>query len=165
MVGLRTCSGCAQVDSVPGVTNDVAERIRPAVADDVPAVRDVTDGQGVGRLLLRFVDAHARALGLGEIRLCTAAGQPSGHQVRATSLRTSGRPAGRSSASSRTRRLSVLFRGFCTVTRRIAASFSAYRVPRSHGGGRLRGEFLIGAGLSVSAVTSGLSVAGVTVGA
>lgn len=135
MVGLRTCSGCAQVDSVPGMTNDLSERARPAVAADVPAVRDVTDaayrhyierigvvpqpmeadhaadvaagkvfvtgepvvglvvveafpdhlfldsiavrpdahGRGVGRLLLRFVDAHARALGLGEVRLYTNA--------------------------------------------------------------------------------------------
>ncbi|MFD9095155.1 GNAT family N-acetyltransferase [Streptomyces collinus] len=117
------------------MTNDLGERVRPAVADDVPAVRDVTDaayrpyierigvvpqpmeadhaadvaagkvfvtgepvvglvvveafpdhlfldsvavrpdahGQGVGRLLLRFVDAHARALGLGEVRLYTNA--------------------------------------------------------------------------------------------
>ncbi|MET8582140.1 GNAT family N-acetyltransferase [Streptomyces collinus] len=117
------------------MTKDLSERVRPAVADDVPAVRDVTDaayrpyierigvvpqpmeadhaadvaagkvfvtgepvvglvvveafpdhlfldsvavrpdahGQGVGRLLLRFVDAHARALGLGEVRLYTNA--------------------------------------------------------------------------------------------
>src|SRR3954464_15472538 len=70
--------------------------------------------------------------------------QLSGHQVRAMSLRTSGRPAGRSSASSGSRRASVLFRGFCTVVRRMAASFSAYRVPRSHGGRPFWGEFLIG---------------------
>ncbi|MER6471808.1 GNAT family N-acetyltransferase [Streptomyces collinus] len=117
------------------MTNDLGERARPAVADDVPAVRDVTDaayrhyierigvvpqpmeadhaadvaagkvfvtgepvvglvvveafpdhlfldsiavrpdahGRGVGRLLLGFVDTHARALGLGEIRLYTNA--------------------------------------------------------------------------------------------
>ncbi|MFC9280432.1 GNAT family N-acetyltransferase [Streptomyces collinus] len=117
------------------MTIDLGERVRPAVADDVPAVRDVTDaayrhyierigvvpqpmeadhaaavaagkvfvtgepvvglvvveafpdhlfldsvavrpdarGRGVGRLLLRFVDAHARALGLGEVRLYTNA--------------------------------------------------------------------------------------------
>ncbi|WP_317442504.1 GNAT family N-acetyltransferase [Streptomyces collinus] len=117
------------------MTNDLSERARPAVADDVPAVRDVTDaayrpyierigvvpqpmeadhaadvaagkvfvtgepvlglvvveafpdhlfldsiavrpdarGRGVGRLLLRFVDAHARALGLDAVRLYTNA--------------------------------------------------------------------------------------------
>lgn len=48
--------------------------------------------------------------------------QPSGHQVRAMSLRISGRSAGRSSASSRTWRVSVFLGGFCTVTRRMAAS-------------------------------------------
>ncbi|MEU4036316.1 GNAT family N-acetyltransferase [Streptomyces collinus] len=117
------------------MTNDLSGWARPAVADDVPAVRDVTDaayrpyierigvvpqpmeadhaadvaagkvfvtgepvlglvvveafpdhlfldsiavrpdarGRGVGRLLLRFVDAHARALGLDEVRLYTNA--------------------------------------------------------------------------------------------
>ncbi|CAL9592938.1 hypothetical protein SUDANB132_05268 [Streptomyces sp. enrichment culture] len=90
-------------------------------------------------------------------------GQPSGHQVRATSLRTSGRPAGRSSASSRTRRASVFLGGFCTVTRRMTASFGVHRVPRSHGGRPFGGEFLIGPRLSVAAVTNRLSVAGVTV--
>ncbi|MFF5026727.1 GNAT family N-acetyltransferase [Streptomyces collinus] len=117
------------------MTNDLSARVRPAVADDVPAVRDVTDaayrpyverigvvpqpmeadhaadvaagkvfvtgapviglvvveafpghlfldsvavrpdahGRGVGRRLLHFVDAHARALGLGEVRLYTNA--------------------------------------------------------------------------------------------
>ncbi|MFJ5731416.1 GNAT family N-acetyltransferase [Streptomyces paradoxus] len=74
------------------------EEIRPAGAADVPAVADVIDaafrpyierigrvpqpmeeihptahGGGVGRRLLRFVDAHARALGLPEVRLYTNA--------------------------------------------------------------------------------------------
>jgi ribosomal protein S18 acetylase RimI-like enzyme len=40
---------------------------------DVIAVRPDTHGSGVGRLLLEFVDAHARALGLSEIRLYTNA--------------------------------------------------------------------------------------------
>ncbi len=40
---------------------------------DVVAVRPDAHGTGVGRLLLEFVDAHARALGLPEIRLCTNA--------------------------------------------------------------------------------------------
>ncbi|MFD5817851.1 GNAT family N-acetyltransferase [Streptomyces sp. NPDC127038] len=40
---------------------------------DIIAVRPEAHGQGVGRRLLRFVDAHARALGLDEIRLYTNA--------------------------------------------------------------------------------------------
>ncbi|GHB53305.1 N-acetyltransferase [Streptomyces viridiviolaceus] len=132
MVALRECSGCAQVATVPRMTN---EEIRPAAAADVPAVKAVTDaayhhyverigvvpapmeadhaanvaegkvyvtgdpvvglvvveafadhlfldsiavrpdahGTGVGRRLLGFVDAHARALGLPEVRLYTNA--------------------------------------------------------------------------------------------
>ncbi|MET7456967.1 GNAT family N-acetyltransferase [Streptomyces sp. NPDC005574] len=38
---------------------------------DSIAVHPDAHGRGVGRRLLRFVDAHARALGLGEVRLCT----------------------------------------------------------------------------------------------
>lgn len=158
------------------------------------AVHPDAHGRGVGGRLLRFVDAHSRALGLTEVRLYTNAmtgenrklcprfgyevlerrvdgsydrvhyrkrlvrgdgprRQPSGHQVRAMSFRTSWRPEGRSSASSRIRRESDFFRGFCTVARRMAASFSAYRVPRSHGGRRFWGELLIGADLSVVTVT------------
>ncbi|MEV7079339.1 GNAT family N-acetyltransferase [Streptomyces sp. NPDC093516] len=71
------------------------EEIRPAGAADAPAVAEVVDaafrpcierigqviavhpppahGRGAGRRLLRFVDAHARALGLPEVRLCTNA--------------------------------------------------------------------------------------------
>ncbi|MEU3789684.1 GNAT family N-acetyltransferase [Streptomyces fructofermentans] len=37
------------------------------------AVRPEAHGQGVGRRLLDFVDAHARELGLPEVRLCTNA--------------------------------------------------------------------------------------------
>ncbi|MFD3837850.1 GNAT family N-acetyltransferase [Streptomyces sp. NPDC058642] len=37
------------------------------------AVRPDAQGTGVGGRLLRFVDAHARALGLPEVRLCTNA--------------------------------------------------------------------------------------------
>ncbi|MFD8390119.1 GNAT family N-acetyltransferase [Streptomyces sp. NPDC059680] len=117
------------------MTEEILERVRPAVADDVPAVKAVTDaayrhyierigvvpqpmeadhaanvaagkvfvtgepvdglvvieavaghlfldsiavrpgahGTGVGRRLLRFVEARARELGLGEIRLYTNA--------------------------------------------------------------------------------------------
>jgi ribosomal protein S18 acetylase RimI-like enzyme len=40
---------------------------------DSIAVRPDAHGTGVGRLLLRFVDAHARALGLPEVRLYTNA--------------------------------------------------------------------------------------------
>ncbi|MEV5340963.1 GNAT family N-acetyltransferase [Streptomyces sp. NPDC052676] len=40
---------------------------------DSVAVRPDAHGQGVGRRLLRFVDARARALGLSEIRLYTNA--------------------------------------------------------------------------------------------
>ncbi|MEU9213051.1 GNAT family N-acetyltransferase [Streptomyces sp. NPDC048415] len=40
---------------------------------DVIAVRPDAHGKGVGRRLLRFVDARARALGLPEIRLYTNA--------------------------------------------------------------------------------------------
>ncbi|MEU5276589.1 GNAT family N-acetyltransferase [Streptomyces asoensis] len=35
------------------------------------AVRPDAQGKGVGRRLLRFLEAHARALGLSEVRLCT----------------------------------------------------------------------------------------------
>ncbi|MET9394990.1 GNAT family N-acetyltransferase [Streptomyces sp. NPDC006624] len=38
---------------------------------DTIAVRPAAHGRGVGRRLLRFVDARARALGLPEVRLCT----------------------------------------------------------------------------------------------
>ncbi|MBD0838085.1 GNAT family N-acetyltransferase [Streptomyces sp. TRM68416] len=37
------------------------------------AVHPDAQGTGVGRRLLEFVDAHARALGLPEVRLCTNA--------------------------------------------------------------------------------------------
>ncbi|MBQ0850152.1 GNAT family N-acetyltransferase [Streptomyces sp. BH-SS-21] len=40
---------------------------------DSVAVRPDAHGQGVGRRLLAFVDAHARALGLPEVRLYTNA--------------------------------------------------------------------------------------------
>ncbi|MER6958317.1 GNAT family N-acetyltransferase [Streptomyces sp. NPDC000618] len=40
---------------------------------DSIAVHPDAHGKGVGRLLLHFVDAHARALGLTEVRLCTHA--------------------------------------------------------------------------------------------
>ncbi|MEU0437025.1 GNAT family N-acetyltransferase [Streptomyces sp. NPDC006290] len=40
---------------------------------DTIAVRPDAHGRGIGGRLLRFVDAHARALGLDEIRLCTNA--------------------------------------------------------------------------------------------
>ncbi|MFE9806818.1 GNAT family N-acetyltransferase [Streptomyces sp. NPDC005227] len=40
---------------------------------DTVAVRPDAHRRGVGGRLLRFVDAHARALGLDEVRLCTNA--------------------------------------------------------------------------------------------
>lgn len=40
---------------------------------DTVAVRPDAQGQGVGGLLLRFVETHARACGLPEVRLCTNA--------------------------------------------------------------------------------------------
>jgi ribosomal protein S18 acetylase RimI-like enzyme len=40
---------------------------------DTIAVHPTAHGRGVGRRLLRFVDAHARALGLPEVRLYTNA--------------------------------------------------------------------------------------------
>ncbi|MFE0475560.1 GNAT family N-acetyltransferase [Streptomyces sp. NPDC058947] len=40
---------------------------------DTIAVHPTAHGRGVGRRLLRFVDARARALGLPEVRLCTNA--------------------------------------------------------------------------------------------
>ncbi|MGX5208761.1 GNAT family N-acetyltransferase [Streptomyces violaceus] len=40
---------------------------------DIIAVHPTAHGRGVGRRLLRFVEARARALGLSEIRLCTNA--------------------------------------------------------------------------------------------
>lgn len=78
------------------------------------------------------------------------------------SLRISGRPTGRSSISSRSLRGSVFLRGFRTVTRRMAASFDAYRGPSADGGRPFGREFLIGAGLSVAAVTVRLSAVGIT---
>lgn len=40
---------------------------------DIVAVRPDAHGRGIGGRLLRFVDAHARARGLDEVRLCTNA--------------------------------------------------------------------------------------------
>ncbi|WP_328772684.1 GNAT family N-acetyltransferase [Streptomyces sp. NBC_00286] len=40
---------------------------------DTIAVHPDAHGQGIGRRLLAFVDARARALGLAEVRLCTNA--------------------------------------------------------------------------------------------
>ncbi|MEU5889258.1 GNAT family N-acetyltransferase [Streptomyces sp. NPDC047461] len=50
----------------------VEEREDHLYLDNI-AVHPDAQGTGVGGRLLRFVDAHARALGLSEVRLCTNA--------------------------------------------------------------------------------------------
>lgn len=50
----------------------VEERADHLYLDNI-AVRPDAQGQGVGGRLLRFVEAHARALGLAEVRLYTNA--------------------------------------------------------------------------------------------
>ncbi|MFD5401257.1 GNAT family N-acetyltransferase [Streptomyces griseorubiginosus] len=50
----------------------VEERTDHLYLDNI-AVRPDAQGQGVGGRLLRFVEAHARARGLAEVRLCTNA--------------------------------------------------------------------------------------------
>ncbi|OQD55053.1 GNAT family N-acetyltransferase [Streptomyces phaeoluteigriseus] len=66
-------------DPVVGLV--VVEEFRDSVVDEVPshllldsiAVHPDAHGTGVGRRLLRFVEARARALGLREVRLYTNA--------------------------------------------------------------------------------------------
>ncbi|MBX9362956.1 GNAT family N-acetyltransferase [Streptomyces sp. WAC04114] len=58
-------------DPVTGLV--VVEALADHLFLDTIAVHPCAHGGGVGRRLLRFVDAHARALGLPEIRLCTNA--------------------------------------------------------------------------------------------
>ncbi|MFF9120986.1 GNAT family N-acetyltransferase [Streptomyces massasporeus] len=58
-------------DPVTGLV--VVEAFADHLFLDTIAVHPCAHGGGVGRRLLRFVDAHARALGLPEIRLCTNA--------------------------------------------------------------------------------------------
>ncbi|MFE2888158.1 GNAT family N-acetyltransferase [Streptomyces sp. NPDC059272] len=50
----------------------IEERADHLFLDSI-AVHPDAHGTGVGRRLLEFVDARARALGLGEVRLCTNA--------------------------------------------------------------------------------------------
>ncbi|MFD8260834.1 GNAT family N-acetyltransferase [Streptomyces griseoluteus] len=64
-------AGCVFVTGEP-VTGLVVVRARPGhLFLDSIAVHPDAHGRGVGGRLLRFVEAHARALGLPEIRLCT----------------------------------------------------------------------------------------------
>jgi ribosomal protein S18 acetylase RimI-like enzyme len=58
-------------DPVTGLV--VVEECADHLFLDSIAVRPDAHGTGVGRRLLHFVDAHARALGLPEVRLCTNA--------------------------------------------------------------------------------------------
>ncbi|MEU0389125.1 GNAT family N-acetyltransferase [Streptomyces chartreusis] len=58
-------------DPVTGLV--VVEAFEDHLFLDTIAVHPTAHGRGVGRRLLRFVDAHARALGLPEIRLYTNA--------------------------------------------------------------------------------------------
>ncbi len=139
-----------------GEIRPLHERDDVGEPEDLPEVR--LRGRGApGRRPLR--PASTTASGWTEQAPASAVGPPGQGLCRLADLGASRRALVR---LSRIRRLSVLFRGLCTVMRRIAASFSAYRVPRCHRGRRFRGEFLIGAGLSVAAVTSALSVACVT---
>ncbi|MEV1066660.1 GNAT family N-acetyltransferase [Streptomyces sp. NPDC050263] len=58
-------------DPVDGLV--VVEEFADHLFLDSIAVHPDAHGRGVGRRLLHFVDAHARALGLTEVRLCTHA--------------------------------------------------------------------------------------------
>ncbi|WP_394435249.1 GNAT family N-acetyltransferase [Streptomyces sp. SGAir0957] len=67
-------AGLVHVTGNPEVTGLVVVEARPDhLFLDSVAVHPAAHGQGVGRALLAFVDEHARALGLPEVRLYTNA--------------------------------------------------------------------------------------------
>ncbi|MFF7972973.1 GNAT family N-acetyltransferase [Streptomyces sp. NPDC007905] len=66
-------AGKVFVTGEPVVGLVVIEAFADHLLLDSIAVHPGTHGKGVGRRLLRFVDARARALGLGEVRLYTNA--------------------------------------------------------------------------------------------
>ncbi|MFG3267506.1 GNAT family N-acetyltransferase [Streptomyces bobili] len=65
--------GLVVVEEFRGHEADGADRSTGHLLLDSIAVHPDAHGTGVGRRLLHFVDAHARALGLREVRLCTNA--------------------------------------------------------------------------------------------
>ncbi|MZD09997.1 GNAT family N-acetyltransferase [Streptomyces sp. SID5785] len=67
-------AGRVYVTGDPQITGLVVVEARPGhLFLESVAVHPDAHGQGVGRALLHFVDAHARALGLPEVRLYTHA--------------------------------------------------------------------------------------------
>ncbi|MEW2573983.1 GNAT family N-acetyltransferase [Streptomyces sp. NPDC047070] len=71
--GAEIAAGRVFVLGEPVVGLVVVEAHEDHLFLDSVAVRPDAHGQGVGRRLLAFVDAHARALGLPEVRLYTNA--------------------------------------------------------------------------------------------
>ncbi|MBR8640900.1 GNAT family N-acetyltransferase [Streptomyces tuirus] len=69
----NVAAGKVFVTGEPVVGLVVVEAFEDHLFLDIIAVHPTAHGRGVGRRLLRFVDAHARALGLPEIRLYTNA--------------------------------------------------------------------------------------------
>ncbi|MFF4786758.1 GNAT family N-acetyltransferase [Streptomyces griseorubiginosus] len=69
----NVAAGQVYVTGDPVVGLVVVEEREDHLYLDNIAVRPDTQGQGVGGRLLRFVEAHARALGLPEVRLYTNA--------------------------------------------------------------------------------------------
>jgi ribosomal protein S18 acetylase RimI-like enzyme len=69
----NVAAGKVFVTGEPVVGLVVVEAFADHLFLDSIAVHPDAHGRGVGRRLLDFVDTHARALGLPEIRLCTNA--------------------------------------------------------------------------------------------
>ncbi|MGA5899707.1 GNAT family N-acetyltransferase [Streptomyces venetus] len=69
----NVAAGKVFVTGEPVIGLVVVEAFADHLFLDTVAVHPSEHGRGVGRRLLRFVDAHARALGLPEIRLYTNA--------------------------------------------------------------------------------------------
>ncbi|MET9764395.1 GNAT family N-acetyltransferase [Streptomyces sp. NPDC006372] len=69
----NVAAGKVFVTGEPVIGLVVVEAFADHLFLDTVAVHPSAHGRGVGRRLLRFVDAHARALGLPEIRLYTNA--------------------------------------------------------------------------------------------
>ncbi|WP_345666147.1 GNAT family N-acetyltransferase [Streptomyces venetus] len=69
----NVAAGKVFVTGEPVIGLVVVEAFADHLFLDTVAVHPSAHGRGVGRRLLRFVDAHARALGLPEVRLYTNA--------------------------------------------------------------------------------------------
>ncbi|MEU0588129.1 GNAT family N-acetyltransferase [Streptomyces sp. NPDC006132] len=69
----NVAAGKVFLTGVPVVGLVVVEAFADHLFLDTIAVHPTAHGRGVGRRLLAFVDAHARALGLPEVRLYTNA--------------------------------------------------------------------------------------------